>query len=89
MIVGGEGGGQLIGGVHRQLGAVLLSPFVSQTLGTLIAKEDGEALGELNRLVEEGSVRPVMGRSYPLADAAEAFVDLAEGRTRGRITVRP
>src|SRR5207247_11037507 len=41
VIVGGEGGGRWFGGIDRQLRALLLSPFVSQKLGTFIAKAKG------------------------------------------------
>lgn len=87
VIVGGEGGGRLIGGVHRQLGAQLLSPFVRQRLGTFIASERSDVLRAVNEVVEAGCVAPVMGRCAPLADAADAIADLDAGRTRGRIAL--
>jgi NADPH:quinone reductase-like Zn-dependent oxidoreductase len=87
VIIGGEGGGRLIGGIHRQLGAQLLSPFTRQKLGTLIASEGSDVLRSLTELVEAGEVRPVMGPSFPLADAARAVADLDAGATRGRIVL--
>src|SRR5918994_2043822 len=36
LIVGGEGGGRWFGGLERQLWATMLSPFVSQKLGTFV-----------------------------------------------------
>jgi NADPH:quinone reductase-like Zn-dependent oxidoreductase len=89
VIIGGEGGGRLFGGIHRQLGAQLLSPFVSQKLGTLIASERADVLRSLNELIEADLVRPVIGRCAPLADAAHAVADLDRGRTRGRIVLIP
>jgi NADPH:quinone reductase-like Zn-dependent oxidoreductase len=89
VIVGGEGGGRLIGGVQRQLGAQALSPFVRQKLGTFIASEHRDILCELNELVATDHVKPVMGRSVPLADAAEAITDLDQRRTRGRLVLNP
>jgi NADPH:quinone reductase-like Zn-dependent oxidoreductase len=89
VIVGGEGGGRLIGGIHRQLGAQLLSPFVKQRLGTLIARERSDVLRAVNDLVDAGFVAPVMGRYAPLAHATDAIADLDAGRTRGRIALVP
>lgn len=87
VIVGGEGGGTLIGGIQRQLWAQLLSPFVSQKLTTFIASEDAELLIAFNELVAAGHVKPVIGRCYPLADTASAVRDLDSGGIQGRLVV--
>jgi NADPH:quinone reductase-like Zn-dependent oxidoreductase len=89
VIVGGEGGGRLIGGTQRQIAAQLLSPFVRQKLGTLIASERAEVLESLNELVDRGQMKPVMGTCLPLEQAAEAVADLDARRTRGRIALIP
>ncbi len=87
VIVGGEGGGQWFGGVDRQLRAHLLSPFVSHKLGTFVAKENAQDLLVLNELIESGKVAPVIGRTYPLSEAADAFRQLEAGHSRGRIVI--
>ncbi len=89
VIIGGEGGGRLIGGIHRQLGAQLLSPFVSQKLGTFIASERFEILESLNELIDTGRIKPVMGRTFALTDTADAIDDLDRRRTRGRLVITP
>lgn len=86
VIVGGEGD-RWIGGIQRQLGATLLSPFVRQSLRAFVATEDADTLRELNELVEAGQVRPVMGRSYPLAEAADAVAALETGTVPGRLVL--
>jgi NADPH2:quinone reductase len=48
-----------------------------------------EALADLFRLVREGRLRPVLGGTYPLADAARAQTDLAERRTTGKLLLDP
>src|SRR5215204_6204377 len=40
VITGGEGGGRWLGGTDRQIRALLLSPFVSQKLGTFVNNEN-------------------------------------------------
>ncbi|MFJ6782934.1 NAD(P)-dependent alcohol dehydrogenase [Streptomyces yangpuensis] len=88
VIVGGEGGGDWIGGNQRQLGALLLSPFVGhrlRPLGTLVRRRDLEALTEL---IEAGSVTPAVDRTYPLAEVPEAIRRLRDGRVRGKIAIR-
>jgi len=84
VIVGGEGD-RWIGGIQRQLGASLLSPFVSQTLRAFVVKEDARYLREANPLLDAGLVAPILARGYPLVDAAEAVRELLSGRTEGRI----
>ena len=86
VIVGGEGD-RWIGGIHRQLGATMLSPFVGQQLRTFVAKENAETLRAINDLVAARKVVPVVGRSYPLVDAAEAVARLAAGPGPGRLVL--
>ncbi|MFI8391380.1 NAD(P)-dependent alcohol dehydrogenase [Streptomyces sp. NPDC085540] len=88
VIVGGEGGGKWIGGNQRQLGAMLLSPFVGHRLrahGTLVRRRDLEALTEL---IEAGSVTPAVDRTYPLAEVPDAIRRLRDGQVRGKIAIR-
>jgi len=86
VIVGGEGD-RWAGGIQRQLGATLLSPFVRQSLRAFVAKEQAGTLRELNDLVAAGQVRPVLGPSYPLDEAAAAVGTLEAGSAAGRIVV--
>jgi NADPH:quinone reductase-like Zn-dependent oxidoreductase len=86
VIVGGEGD-RWIGGIHRQLGAMLLSPFVGQQLRVFVAKEDAETLRVVNDLVAAGQVMPVLDRSYPLVQTADAVARLVAGSGSGRLAV--
>ena len=88
VVVGGQhGGGRVLGGFDRQLRAPLVSMFVGQRLRGLIAKERAEDLETLTRLIESGSVTPVIDRTYALADAPEAIRHLAEGHAAGKAVV--
>lgn len=86
VITGGEGD-RWIGGTQRQLGVMLLSPFVHQALRAFVAKENSETLESINDLVAAGKVRPVLGRNYPLVKAADAVTALEAGTTSGRIVL--
>ena len=88
VIVGGEGGSRLTGGVERQARAVLLSPFVSQRLTTFISKEHYEPLGRLADLMSSGAVVPQVDRVVGLDGVSDAMRALEEGRIRGKVSVR-
>jgi NADPH:quinone reductase-like Zn-dependent oxidoreductase len=87
VVVGGEGGGRWLGGLQRQLGAVLLSPFVKQRLTAVVSKEKGDDMARLAALVEQGQLRPVVDRTFPLAEAPAAIDYLDSGATRGKVAV--
>ena len=86
VIVGGEGD-RFIGGIRRQLGAMLLTLFVGQSLRPFLAKENTETLQALNDLIAEGKVSSAVGRRYPLVEAADAVGALTDGSTSGRIAL--
>jgi NADPH:quinone reductase-like Zn-dependent oxidoreductase len=87
VIVGGEGGGRWFGGIDRQLRASLLSPFVSQKLGTFIGRVKAEDLLVLKELIEAGKVTPVIDSTYPLGEVPEAVRHLEAGHARGKVVV--
>jgi|SRR5262245_3052635 len=87
VLVGGEGGGRWLGGLDRLLRAIVLSPIVSQKLGGMLATEEREHLLVLTELIESGKVTPVIDRTYPLAEAAEAIRYLAQGHSAGKIVI--
>lgn len=87
VMVGGEGGGDWAGGMGRQLGGYALSPFLGQTLHSLIARVRHQDLLTLKKLAEEGTIAPVIDRTYPLAEAITAIKHLETGHPRGKIVV--
>jgi NADPH:quinone reductase-like Zn-dependent oxidoreductase len=87
MASSGESDGRWIGPVDRIIAAVALSPFVSQRLVPFVAKRSGEDLRTMTDLIENGTVTPVIDRTYPLAATAEAIRYLEEGHARGKIVI--
>jgi NADPH:quinone reductase-like Zn-dependent oxidoreductase len=86
VIAGGEGD-RWIGGIQRQLWASVLSSFVPQKLGAFVVKEHARTLVELNHLIREGKVKPLLDRTFSLSSAADAVRYMEEGRARGRIAL--
>lgn len=87
VVVGGEGGGRWIGGVDRQLRAMLLSPFVRQRLRAFVSTARSEDLAVLKDLIEDGKLAPVIERTYALAEVPTAVRHLEAGRARGKLVV--
>jgi NADPH:quinone reductase-like Zn-dependent oxidoreductase len=87
VITGGENGGRWIGGNDRQLRAVLLSPFVGQKLRTFICSEKRADLIALSELIESGQVTPVIDKTYPLSEAADAIQYMQDGHARGKVVI--
>jgi NADPH:quinone reductase-like Zn-dependent oxidoreductase len=83
----GESDGRWVGPLGRVVKAALLSPFVSQRLGTFEAKASAEDLATIAGLVEAGTVTPVIDRTYPLIEVPEAIRYLEEGHARGKVVV--
>ena len=88
VIVGGEGGGRWTGGLGRQiLRAPLLSLFVGQRLRPVTYEESAEDLEALRARLEAGEVIPVVGRTFPLAEAAEAVRFMHHGGAGGKVVL--
>jgi NADPH:quinone reductase-like Zn-dependent oxidoreductase len=87
VIVGGEEGGNLIGGFDRQIRALLLSPFVSQRLTMLASKERSTDLEDLSPFIENGQVAPLIDKTYPLSRVPDAMRHLEAGHARGKIAI--
>lgn len=86
VIVGGEGD-RWTGGLQRQLGAAILSPFISQSLLTFIAKENTATLNRMNDLIAQGKIQPPTIQVHPLADAAGAVDAVDKGSTADRLVL--
>jgi NADPH:quinone reductase-like Zn-dependent oxidoreductase len=83
----GAAGHRLFGSIPRFAGLVARTPFVPQLRRTKVRRDTTEFLRTLSELAERGQLTPVVDRTFPLAEAAEAIAYLASGEARGRIVV--
>lgn len=88
VIVGGENGNRVTGGIGRQLRAVLLSPFVDQRLTTFISKEHHGFVERLAAYLDSGEVVPAIQGRYVLDDTVDAMRHLGSGRSSGKTVIR-
>ena len=79
----------LIGGALSQIiKAMIFGPLLSaggKKIKVLSAKPSAEDLSFIIGLVEEGRIKPVIDRRYPLRDAAEAMRYLGAGHGQGKV----
>ena len=80
-------GNRWFGPIGNMIKAAVLSPFVGQTLKSFTARETTESLDEITDLIETGQLTPVIDRTYPLAEAAQAVALVEQGRPAGKVTV--
>jgi NADPH:quinone reductase-like Zn-dependent oxidoreductase len=71
-------------GMSRQTRAPFLSMFTGQRLRSFIARENAADYQALAQLAESGAITPVIDRTYPLADAADAIRRIAAGHAAGK-----
>ncbi|WP_322752562.1 NAD(P)-dependent alcohol dehydrogenase [Frankia sp. Cas3] len=79
--------GRVVGAVGPMLRAVVVNGFVRQRLRILPTREDRAELLALTGLIEDGTLTPVVDRTYPLADTAEGLRHVEQGHARGKVVV--
>jgi NADPH:quinone reductase-like Zn-dependent oxidoreductase len=87
LISSGESEGSWIGPLDRVIKALVLSPFVSQKMASFTVKPNREDLQLLKQFIEDGTITPVIDRSYPLAQVPEAIRYLEEGHAQGKVVI--
>jgi len=86
--VGGPNKGRWIGPLGRSVRMAALSPAVSQRMVFFfLAHQNKDDLAVLRELLETGKVTPVIDRTYPLGEVAEAIRYLEEGHASGKVAI--
>jgi NADPH:quinone reductase-like Zn-dependent oxidoreductase len=87
IMVGAPNDVRVIDLLARLIGALVLSPFVSQKLITFIARSNEEDLTIVGELMATGKVTPIIDRRYSLSEVPEALRYLEEGHARGKVAI--
>jgi len=85
--VGAADGGRMTSIVAGLLETAVLSRFGNQKMPFFLAKNSKEDLIVLKELIEAGKVRPVIDRTYPLNQTAEAIRYLEAGHARAKVVI--
>jgi NADPH:quinone reductase-like Zn-dependent oxidoreductase len=89
VLVGGGGANEqgLIGPMAKPIKAMVLSPFVSQKIGMILADLNHDDLALLADLMQSGKVKAVIDRTYKLSDLPEAIKYVEQGHARGKVVI--
>ena len=82
-----KGGRAMVPILFRILGQALFSRFAKQKMASFMATNSREDLLALKELIEAGKVKPVIDRTYPLSETADAVRYLEEGHARGKVVI--
>ena len=86
----GRATGRVFGSLPRFMKLMALAPFsrhLPEMSSSMPSKK--EVMAVLKEALETGKLTPVIDRTYPLGEAAEALRHLQEGSARGRILIAP
>jgi NADPH:quinone reductase-like Zn-dependent oxidoreductase len=89
VMIGGGGPNEqgLIGPLANPIKAMLLSPFVGQKMGMMMADANQKDLTVLADMMQSGKVKPVIDRTYKLSEVPQAIRYLEEGHARGKVII--
>ena len=87
VMVGGENGNRVTGGIGRQIRAALLSPFVGQRLRMFISTEHHSFIDRLAEHLAAREVTPAVSAVFPLDQAVDAMRRLESGRSSGKTVI--
>ncbi|MCW3493236.1 NAD(P)-dependent alcohol dehydrogenase [Microbacterium sp. SSM24] len=85
-LVSGEGG-RVLGPIGRILAASVLSVGSKRGLRPVAAVARADILTELLSLAAAGTIRPLIERSYPFAEARDALARVDDGHVVGKVVV--
>lgn len=84
----GDAAGRWLGSLPRVLGLVAMSPFMSQLPAINFSLPDKkDSMAVLTEHLESGKLTPIVDKTFPLNEVAEALRYLQTGRASGKIII--
>jgi NADPH:quinone reductase-like Zn-dependent oxidoreductase len=89
VMIGGGGAKEqgMFGVMLRPLQAMVLSKFIDQQMGMMMADANQKDLTVLADMMQSGKVKPVIDRTYKFDQIADAIRYLEEGHARGKVII--
>ncbi len=76
-----------LSGLGYIIQALISSVFIKQQGSTYLSVPKNKDLVVLKELIESGKIKPVIDKTYPLSDTAEAFRYLEEVHAKGKVVI--
>lgn len=84
---GGPNDNPWVGPFGRVIHALILSPFINQKMAMMMADANHDDLTLLADMMQSGKIKPVIDRTYKLAEVPEALRYVEEGHARGKVVI--
>jgi NADPH:quinone reductase-like Zn-dependent oxidoreductase len=84
---GGPNDSRWVGPFGRVIHTLVLSPFISQKMGMMMADANQKDLTVLADMMQTGKLKPVIDRTYKLDQVPDAIRYLEEGHARGKVII--
>jgi NADPH:quinone reductase-like Zn-dependent oxidoreductase len=84
---GGNFGNHWFAGGGRVISSHVLARVAGQPLRPFLLSQNQADLIALKELIEAGAVTPVIDRTYPLSETAQAIDHVATGHARGKVAI--
>src|SRR5256885_2356542 len=84
---GGPNDNPWVGPFGRVIKAMVLSPFMNQKMGMMMADANHNDLTILADMMQSGKLKAVIDRTYKLSEVPEAIRYVEEGHARGKVVI--
>ncbi len=84
---GGPNDNRWIGPFGRVIHTLILSPFINQKMGMMMAEPSQKDLTVLGDMMQSGKLKPVIDRTYKLSEVPAAIAYLEQGHARGKVVI--
>ncbi len=89
VIVGGEGGGPMLGGIQRNFWASIANRFTRRELGWFFSRTTSQGCAQLAEEISTRTIVPSIDRIVGLAEASRALTAMQRGELRGQAVICP
>jgi NADPH:quinone reductase-like Zn-dependent oxidoreductase len=89
VMIGGGGANEqgMFGIMLRPLKAMVLSKFIDQQMGMMMADLSHKDLAILADMMQSGKLKPIIDRTYKLSEVPQAIAYVEEGHARGKVII--
>jgi NADPH:quinone reductase-like Zn-dependent oxidoreductase len=84
---GGPNDNRWIGPFGRVIQTLVLSPFINQKMGMMMADANQKDLTILGDMMQSGKLKPVIDRTYKLDQVPDAIRYVEAGHARGKVVI--